>query len=76
MDFDFDDDDIEDDDDESTNDPLDDPDFDPVDFINKKFPNEMSLQGVDAYVGELQKFRRRKRKRGPRQVKIQLVTLR
>ena len=31
-------------------DELDDPEFDPVSYINAKFPNEDALQGIDAFL--------------------------
>jgi hypothetical protein len=38
-----------------SDDPLDAPDFDPVEFINARFPSERSLDGLDGYVAEIRR---------------------
>lgn len=37
----------------SSDDPLDSPDFNTVDYINKLFPSEQSLQNIDSVVAKL-----------------------
>jgi hypothetical protein len=37
----------------ASEDPLDSPDFSAVDYINKLFPNEQSLQNIDSVVAKL-----------------------
>lgn len=36
-----------------SNDPLDSPDFNPVDYINTLFPTEQSLSNIDEVVGKI-----------------------
>jgi hypothetical protein len=57
-----------------SDDPLDSPEFDPVEFINARFPTERSLDGLDAYMVEVRRSLSDTESRLLEAVKVQATT--
>lgn len=57
-----------------SDDPLDSPDFDPVEYINNRFPTERSLDGLDSFIVEVRQKLRASESRLLDAVKVQATT--